>query len=268
MSATRKFDEDRDVRKGWRFLTGDTNWETYGGRWFRRGGNKGQGHINDDYWWFKPAHYIVRFDNGLDCCGEAFLTADVKLVDLGGTPAEEIRSALDSCGWAFEVVDGVLTIVSPYSGDVVADDMEIITLVLLEACIGYGLGAPMHSEQFDFALDEWDEPVYAEPERVGEELDLDAEATRLVIRAMEAAEEFEQDEDAREAQLDKPVNRIGSTAREVGRGDIYSALGRSDSPEAALMRKMYAAACTDDGNVRTLGGKVSGDMLRKKGVLE
>jgi hypothetical protein len=49
---------------------------------------------------------------------------------------------------------------------------------------------------------------------------------------------------AREVALDRPVNALGSTAREMARGDIFSGMERGVSagkPEAILMAKMYGA---------------------------
>jgi hypothetical protein len=48
--------------------------------------------------------------------------------------------------------------------------------------------------------------------------------------------------DALESALDKPVNKIGSTAREFMQGDIFSAMQRgveSGDPSARIMAKMY-----------------------------
>jgi len=45
-----------------------------------------------------------------------------------------------------------------------------------------------------------------------------------------------------EEKMDRPVNAIGSTARELGSGDIYSAVNRGcrqGKPEAQIMAKMY-----------------------------
>jgi hypothetical protein len=70
-----------------------------------------------------------------------------------------------------------------------------------------------------------------------------------------------EDEEYLHAQKERPVNKIGSTAREYMRGDVHSALRRAD-PKDPLMRiplKMYAHA------THTLGGEPIPEDIREKG---
>jgi hypothetical protein len=69
------------------------------------------------------------------------------------------------------------------------------------------------------------------------------------------------DEEYLYAQKERPVNKIGSTAREYMRGDVNSALRRAD-PQDPAMRiplKMYAHA------THTLGGEPIPEDIREKG---
>ncbi len=66
-------------------------------------------------------------------------------------------------------------------------------------------------------------------------------ARELIRAAKREANNFLQEDKLEEA-LERPVNRIGSTAREFMRGDLTSAMERgceSGRPEAVIMAKMY-----------------------------
>lgn len=68
-------------------------------------------------------------------------------------------------------------------------------------------------------------------------------AHKLLRQAYKAANALLDDE-ALEEQLDRPVNKIGSSAREFMAGDITSAIQRgceSGNPDARIMAKMYGA---------------------------
>lgn len=68
---------------------------------------------------------------------------------------------------------------------------------------------------------------------------------KLVREAKRQSRELAEDEDAYEAAMSRPVNALGSTAREYGRGDFDSALSRglaSGSRDAAIMAQMQAPA--------------------------
>jgi hypothetical protein len=106
-------------------------------------------------------------------------------------------------------------------------------LWVAEACHSYGLKAPLGS---------WE----------------GGNAHKLLREARGEANQLRADPEAREAKLDRPVNAIGSTAREFNRGDLDSALTRGvaeGNPHALLMRKMeQACALPCCGGVNRLGG--------------
>lgn len=115
---------------------------------------------------------------------------------------EQIAEARRSCGW-----EGM-----PDTPEAVA-----------ELCFSHGFGAPM----FDTA---------AERGPRGSERAL-YDAIRAVCRDVAAAIK---DEKVRAARLARPVNAIGSTADEYGRGDVLSALEREPIDETkALMRRLH-----------------------------
>ena len=157
--------------------------------------------------------YVLRWTNLLDAGGREFeatpFECEVKRVVLASVLPEEIDSALRSCGWRLE--NG--TVVSE-CGDTVTD--EFVDLCIVECCIGYGLGEPL--ETFTGAK---------HPMRIR------AKARRYAERCMKDAALLE-------SRLDRPVNKIGSTAREYGRGDIDSALHRGPfDMSKQIIRKMH-----------------------------
>lgn len=153
--------------------------------------------------------FIIRFENGHEHDPELpKYMCDVQRVDLENLPAKEVANALRSYGWR---VDGE---------DIISDQGDVVgsrnnPLLLAEVCSSYGLYEP---------LDSFSSETYAR---------------RLRAQARRSAEAFMRDADCLEAALERPVNKLGSTAREYGRGDINSALFRGVGPEADLMRKLH-----------------------------
>jgi hypothetical protein len=124
---------------------------------------------------------------------------DVKRLDLGAIPGEQIRAALDCVDTSLDRVLG--------------DES-----MLVWACISYGLGAPLYfAKRMNNAV------------RVRREAQLEAE--RLM-----------KDDEACEAALDRPVNAIGSTAREFGTGDIDKALARLAGPAIKRVKQRALSA--------------------------
>jgi hypothetical protein len=100
---------------------------------------------------------------------------------------------------------------------------------LAEACFDYGSFAPMFSGQG--------------PNR-----------GKLIAQAKRESRELD-DPIKHEAAMDRPVNAIGSTAREFGQGDFQSAMIRGamqGKPEAKLMLKIYGA---NDEQINALQGQ-------------
>lgn len=135
----------------------------------------------------------------------------------------DLRDCLKSCGYELAIWDDVLTIFVPYSGDILASvNEDTFERILVECAIQHGLGAPLN----DFTGS-------VRP------LNVRAEARRY-------AESCIRDAGLLETRLARPVNAIGSTASEYGRGDIDSALKRDyegeDCNQAiahSLMRKIH-----------------------------
>jgi len=156
--------------------------------------------------------FVLQWVNMWDACGEsddlAQYSCEVKALDLNELTAGNLAEALRSCSFR-TTHEGLVS----DSGDLIGESQS--ELVMLECCIQYGLGAPLESFTGD-----------KHPERVR------AQARRFAEQCMRDAALLER-------QLDRPVNRIGSTAREYGRGDINSALYRGDDPEKQLMRKLH-----------------------------
>lgn len=190
--------------KNWIELCSDVNWEDYHGMWARQ--------AKDGKW------YILQWTNMWDACGEDECKRDgqdqyhceVKMLNLAALGAEKMNSALQCCGYEATTT----AIVNEYDGDILSDDPKIMERIVVECCIQYGLGAPLES----FSGDK--RPTW-----------IRAEARRY-------AEQCMKDSNLLEKRLERPVNRIGSTAREYGLGDTNSALLRGDSPTHQLMRKI------------------------------
>jgi len=193
--------------KNWSWLTGDVNWQEYGGTWYRK--------VDKIYW-------LLRFENKAEWGDEGYY-CQVLRVNLNNIPASEMQAALD--GWKD------------------ADE-----LMKLEAAVGYGIYSPMGAAEES----RWPDMALARARRRAEELIGDVRETRRLLH--------------------RPINKIGSTAADFGRGDSLAGLrrtargvfsGQKPSPEAEIMLKMYAAA-----NGRTLGGKcevelaVAGELLK------
>jgi hypothetical protein len=189
--------------KNWIDIGSDVNWSDYGGRWARR--------APDGSW------YVVDFTNMVDACGEEAeetpFVCEVKRVDFSELSSERINEALKSCGLQQDGND----IVSD-QGDVLAtaNDGARFEAVLVEALVGYGNAQPL--ESFSGAR---------YPERIR------AEARRYAETCMRDAALLSE-------RLARPVNAIGSTAAEYGRGDILDALHRGPFDASKnLMRKLY-----------------------------
>lgn len=145
-----------------------------------------------------PSHdgryYVLDFINMDEACGsdneghDTYL-CEVKIVELNELSAETLKSAMECCGLDFDDWNSPPT-------------QEQRELAYVDCCVGYGCAAPVHTE----GGSSYPLRVRAAARRYAEELMADAEAA--------------------EHALDQPVNRIGSTAREYGRGDLDSAMDR------------------------------------------
>ncbi len=201
----RKRMDDSKVN-GWIQLCSDVSWADYGGMWCKK--------AKDGSW------YVLRFENLLEAGGEDFAntpySCEVKRIYFPELPKAELDSALRSCGYKFS--DDDLRIVNEHDGSFICckdgqgHPYDAQFLVLVEACIQYGLGAPL--ETFTGK---------SRPRNIR------AEAKRYASECMK-------DHAMLDERLDRPVNAIGSTAREYGRGDVTTALFRAELARGNVRR--------------------------------
>lgn len=153
--------------------------------------------------------FVVRFINMWDACGE-------RDCQVNGTPrylAEVVSVDLNEISEATQ--RQALECVGA------ENEGNLPELARVEACVSYGAHAP---------LDSFSGHSYP---------------ARVRANARRAAEALMADESALEAKLERPVNRIGSTAREYMQGDLDAALiryqaGEGDSdPGRDIMLKMH-----------------------------
>lgn len=169
------------------FLVGDVCWEDHGGKWFRR--------VND------TCFQVVEIFNWESAVGE---------LEAEGMPAYhvdlvEIDVSLDSSD-AMESsglhIDGEGNIVCSM-GDIIAghDEGDRKQIVICECMHGHGNKAH---------LGQWDGDDY----------------TELFRLALEESEVYLDHGEAYEEKMESQVNAIGSTVREMQRGDVHSAMMR------------------------------------------
>lgn len=218
--------------KGWKYMFGSNHWTGEDAMWVKRLPAK---KINRNYYRFSR-WMVLRFTDLLDAGGKSFkdtpYECEVRYVDFDDVPKQMIDSALMSNGWVLKnkgtEEDEEFIVVDEHSGDLIAESNETVQYVILESLIGYGGGAPLYT---------------ATGKRY---LNVRAEARREAMM-------FIRDKGAFEAAMDRPVNDIGSTAREYGRGDIDSALHRGPfDMKKNLMRKIEGLPPKEpDANVVT-----------------
>ena len=106
--------------KTFRFLTGDMNWQDYGGKWYREipGTNSLRFHIMELMNW-----------NEHESDPENTYHCDLSVVDLGEIPEDTLKSSLSYCGWE--------------SDTELDKDPKVATLMAIEACHGAGAKAPV-----------------------------------------------------------------------------------------------------------------------------
>lgn len=136
--------------------------------------------------------HVIELLNWSEAVGESesasmpTYNATLSEVDLS---AIDCTSALESCGYA--LVDG--TIVESHSGDIVASG-ESVDRCLVECCHGYGAAAPL-----------WDES---------------GNNYQRLIRAARAHSRSLDDAELHSQAMDRPVNRIGTSARSYMLGEF------------------------------------------------
>jgi hypothetical protein len=193
--------------KRFRFLTGDVNWQTYGGKWYRKA-SEGQ-------------YHIIELTNMDECCGrdnegQPTYCVDLSLIDLTEIPVDAMTSALCSCGLEDR----------PLNLNAWDTWTENDRLMLVECLHSYGTKAPLWQDSGN---------AYAP----------------LLQQARAESHALDNDE-AMTAALDRPVNRLGSTAAEFMRGDLDSALLRgliAGNQEARLVAKIRSGGKITDAEL-------------------
>jgi hypothetical protein len=201
--------------KGWTDIGSDLSWSDHGGKWAKK--------VED-----KRTFYVLDFTNMWEVCGqgakndgcEQYL-CEVKMVDLDEIDIEQLSSALGCCGlrftagWSIEDEQGNILTGPGFEGR--------YDWILVEACVSYGAYAPLAS----FGSDHHPLNLRGKARQYAERLILEDSVS--MRRHSERVEKL----------LNRPVNRIGSTAREYMKGDLTSALDRGPfNVEKNLMRKL------------------------------
>lgn len=116
------------VRFSW--LTGDVNWETYGGKWISNRQNNGE----FDYW------FVIEFINWIDAVGEreapAKYNVTLSVVSPQKAGVDNLRRAMESCG-----VDECFLSRIP--------EGKARQEVIVELLHSYGVSVPVWSEDGD-----------------------------------------------------------------------------------------------------------------------
>lgn len=170
--------------------------------------------------------YVLDFVNMDEACGrdndgQPTYICEVNLVDLTVLSGRQVSQALESCGPGADALEAMS----------VADRC----FALMIAVHDYGIKAPLYSASGN-------------------------RATWVRAEARRAAEELMDDDDRFTAALDRPVNKIGSTAADFLRGDIEAGLRRAaeevasgarlPTAEESILMKIHSVC-----GGQTLGGK-------------
>lgn len=173
--------------------------------------------------------HFIELTNMDEACGrdnEGHPTYSVTLSEVDGDvlDAEQIYAALESCG--DNVIDS-----RAQGGHMVLPPFDATVANIVRS---YGIASPLHEESTN-----------------------NAHKGIAVCRA--ESYRLTRDDRAYQQAMNRPVNRIGSTAREFGRGDLTSGLVRSaraGDPNAQIIAKMYV-----NTGGQTLGGRLPEDEL-------
>jgi len=174
---------------------------------------------------------FIRIDDIVDSCGSdawALFCASVQVVDLNDMPLDTIADVAKSHDLESDVFD-----LSKVENQV----------RLAEACLSHGAAATLWqvsggkvTKTFEFGGHDERHPAFRK---------LRSDARKF---AMTLA-----DDETREAEMNKTANAIGSTHREMMRGDVWAALGRAaKNPNASdaqkLMLKIHGVQGVQNGN--------------------
>lgn len=166
--------------------------------------------------------WVLRFEN-MEEWGDGAKGYHCEVLRVSNVPDEAKKSALDTVGLSMEEFK-----------ELCDEDPKCAELTMLDALVCYGTYSPMSSCESNY------------PDRAR-------------AQARREADEFIADDKACQKALRRPINKIGTTASEMGQGNILAGLERSAtkvmsgepvSQENSILLKMYGAT-----NGQTLGGK-------------
>lgn len=182
------------------------NWQDLGSdcNWQDYGGKWGRKDPSNPRVW-----YVIRHENLIDCMGER----DVEESGCDPHVSDVYRVDLDA------TAEDTIASALQYCGVDLDDlDPEYHDVAIVESLVSYGAAAPMGT---------YTDKSYPERARAA---------------ARRAAEELIADSDACEEALNRPVNRLGSTAAEYARGDFAPAIERgvlAGEPNARLTARIH-----------------------------
>ena len=197
MSGTKSCGAKRRKVSGvFRFLTGDVDYLSYGGKWYRKVAS--------------TRYHVIELTNMWDATGDKSIPQyNISLSEVDIT-SSQLKDAM-----------------AGYGPD--DEDLQNNELVKVESLASYGAKAP---------LGLWD----------------GSNARKLFAEARSESRRLD-DPDAYEAAMSRPVNALGSTAREYGAGDIQSAITRGvrrGDANAKLMAKLQPSVDTTQPSVDTI----------------
>ena len=219
----------KNLPEGWVDLGSDGDWAAYGGKWGLRVRDPLCPPGKDWFVWFVIEVTNMddegQDDEGQDDEGQDVWVVELKMVDMNRTPQSKIKQACESSGYV--VLERI--------------DEEHREAAQVEALHSYGLGCPL--DTFQGGRRTWKVKTFI----------TDAESDESIVedlreQARAKAMEYAEDSDELESMLDRPVNKIGSTAREYGTGRIDDAMergakaamrGEAVSPDMSIMLKVH-----------------------------
>lgn len=181
--------------------------------------------------------HVIEVTNMDEACGRDNEGQPRYVIELKEINLDEadVDGALRSCGWKLE--DGI--VINEHDGSEVAS-REHTDRVIAESMLGYGGSAPLESWSTN-------------------------NPCAKLVQARALSRKLEKDSEAWEERMNRPVNKLGSTAREYARGDFDSALARgllSGDKSSALMAKIsgkiLAPPAPSDDPLAFLAGYMDG----------
>jgi hypothetical protein len=177
-----------------KWLTGDVNYTEYGGKWCRKIG-PGRYHVITLDRWSEMVGKREAKNRDMDTYNVSLSEVDLKTISEELSDDRTVlHHALKSCGWYYDSKRGV---VDEHSHDLVAPNGPVAELVCVEACHGYGAKAPLE----EYNGNNW---------------------RKLMQEARAYSRELTSDNEKMQEALDRPVNAIGTSAKDYMLGKMLS----------------------------------------------